>query len=243
MKKGLVLWMMVALLPASIFANEARKIMEKNDALTEPRSSSGSSIMVIVRGGSQEKKVFTSVSKKYGKKSRARITFTSPTRIEFLTWSQPGKDSLQWIKLSGGSVRKIASSDKNGSFVNSHFFYEDIGDRDIDDYRYKLLGSAKVGKDNVYKIESVKKKGSKVYSKSILYIRKSDYVLRRADFYEKGRLTKILHNEAIQKIQGIYTPRKIIMQRADGSGKSILYLKKIKYNIGVSDASLTVEAL
>ncbi|MCB1145351.1 MAG: outer membrane lipoprotein-sorting protein [Leptospiraceae bacterium] len=241
--KKTVLLILFSFIAVPAFANEGRKIMEKNDALAEASSGSGESILVIIRGSSQEKKEFNSISKKYGKKTRSRITFTSPTRIEFLTWSSPGEDSQQWIKLSSGGVRKISSSDKDGAFVNSHFYYEDIGDRDIDDFDYKLLGSGKVGSDDVYKIESIKKTGTKVYSKSIVYVRKADYVVVQVDLYQGGKLTKILRNEAIETIQGIITPRKVTMERADGSGKSILYLKSIQYNSNVQDSLLKSEAL
>lgn len=219
-------------------AMSGRQIMQKNDALPEAKSAKGSSLLVIMKGGRKIVKAFRTESKKYGERTRSRITFTRPTRIEFLTHSQPGSDSNQWIKLTSGKVRKIASSDKGNAFVNSHFYYEDIGDRDIDDYNYKNIGEGSVDSQAVYKVQAVKKTGTKVYSKTVMYVRKSDYVVVQVDFYENGRHTKTLKNKNITKIQGIYTPRKVYMMRKDGSGGSLLQLKSIKYNVPVSDSRL-----
>lgn len=242
-QKALILIILLFTSSASLFALSGRRIMEKNDALPEARSAKNYSILIILKGGRKIRKEFRVRSKKYGKRTRSRITFIKPTRIEFLTWSQPGKDSLQWLKLTSGKVRKIASSDKGNSFVNSHFYYEDIADQDIDDYRYKYLGDADINDANCYKVQAIKKKGARVYSKTIIYLRKNDFVMIRVDFFEKGRHTKTLRNEKIQKINGIYTPRKMVMERADGKGKSLLYLKRVQYNIPVSDTSLKREAL
>jgi len=230
----------------ALFSMSGYEIMEKNDDLKEPKTTNGYSILIVIKGGNKEVKEFKIISKKYGLKSRGRISFQKPTKIEFLTHSEPGKDNLQWLKLSNGSVRKIASSDKRSSFVNSHFYYEDIGVRELDDYLYKYIGDAEVNSEDTYKIQSVKSAGTKVYSKAILYVRKSDYVVVRVDFYEKGQHTKSLRNEKIEVIQGIFTPRKVVMEKYKNGkliGKSLLYLKSIKYNGPVSDQLLRREAL
>ena len=85
-----------------------------------------------------------------------------------------------------------------------------------------------------------------MYSKAIIYLRKSDYVIVRIEFFEKGKHTKTLRNEKIQKIQGIYTPRKVVMEKYKNGkllGKSFLYIKSVKYNVKVSDQSFKREAL
>ncbi|MBN2041810.1 MAG: outer membrane lipoprotein-sorting protein [Spirochaetes bacterium] len=232
----------VILIGDNAYALNGREIMEKNDALKKPGTSMQTSVLLIVKGNKKEKKEFSGIMKKYGKNTRSRISFSYPTRLEFLVWDEPGNDSLQWIKLSSGRVRKIASSDKGKPWVNSHFYNEDIGDTDIDDYSYKLIGEGKADNIPCYKIESVKIHGTKVYSKSIVYISKNDYTRRKVEFFEKGSHTKTITFEKIEKIDGIYTPRKLVMERTDGKGKSILYVASIKYDVPVSDAKLKRES-
>ncbi len=244
MKKIKFLTLVITLLfiTGNGFALTGRQIMEKNDALKEAKSARQDSVLLINKGPRKEKKEFSGVHKKYGKKTRKRIRFSYPTRMEFLIWDKPGADSLQWIKLSSGKVRKIASSDKGKPWANSHFYYDDIADKDIDDYKYKLIGNDVIDGTDCYKVESVKKKGTKVYSKNIVYVGKDDYVIRKIDFFERGSYAKSLTFYKIEKISGIYTPRKAVMERADKKGKSIMYIRSVEYNVSVSDSKLKKES-
>ncbi len=255
-RKIFVYTLALAFLAESAFAMTGREIMEKNDALPEAKTAIQSSVLIIIHGKGDKarktRKEFHSYLKKYGKKTRMRMTFTKPTRIEFMAWDEPGKDSLQWIKTSGKKVRKIASSDKGKPWLNSHFYNEDIGEVDIDDYTYKLDGEADVNGVACYKIisQKVRKSGGKivpdkrVYTKRIVYVGKEDYVMRKVDFYEKRGFTKTLTVSNIVKLEGIDTPQKIVMARKDGKGKSILYnpKKSIKYNVPIADQKFNIEA-
>jgi hypothetical protein len=230
------------LLPAGSWALTGREIMEKNDRLKKGKTWVQESVLLIVKGASKIKKEFSGTSKRYGKKTRKRINFKYPTRMQFLVWDEPGSDSRQWVKLTSGKVRKIASSEKNKPWVNSHFYNEDISERNLDDYSYRLAGEGDVGGIKCYKVESRKKRGTKVYSKGVIYVAQSDFVIRRIDLYERGRMTKVIRFLKIEKISGIYTPRKVEMKRTDGRGKSILYIKSVKYNLPVSNSLLKRES-
>ena len=229
------------------FALTGQEIMEKNDSLPNPSSMVTESKLKIYKGSRVIEKIFSGISKKYGEEMRARVTFSYPTRIEFLMWDEPGKDSVQWLKTSTGKVRKIASTSKGNAWVNSHFYYEDLGDHEIENYNYKYIGDADVAdskgnKTLCYKVEAQKKSGSMVYSKIIIYVGQKDFVIRRFDFFERGMHTKSMFNYRIEKISGIYTPRAILMQRTDGKGKSILFLKDVKYNVEINDQKLKRES-
>lgn len=242
-RKILLLTLVLALTASSLFALSGRQIMEKNDNLKEAQSSKSYAVLLIFKGGCQSakcatRKEFKMASRKFGDTTKTRISFVKPTQIQFLTWSIPGKDSRQWIKRSRGSVRKIASEDKGNSFVNSHFYYEDLSDRNINDYSYRNLGTATVDGEACYKVESRKKTGTQVYSKSIVYVRQKDYVIKKIDLYENGIHSKSVLNQKIQKISGIYTPKKVKMYRTDGKGMSILYLPRVNHNASVSQVRL-----
>jgi hypothetical protein len=199
-------------------------------------------VLLIIKGDREEKKEMESIMKKSGKNTRKRISFSFPTKMEFLVWDEPGTDSRQWIRLSSGRVRKIASSDKGNPWMNSHFYNEDISDSDINDFSYRLVGEANVDSIPCYQVESIKRNGTPVYSKTIAYVAKSNFVMHRVDFYEGGVHTKTLTMNNIEDISGILTSRKMIMERTDGKGKSIIYLQSIKYNVPVQEDSLKRES-
>ena len=162
-----------------------------------------------------------------------------------MTHSFKKRDDDQWLKLSSGKVKRIAGSDKGKAFVNSHFFYEDLQSRDIDDYNYKYLGDAIINKQECYKVEAKRKVNkSKVYSKTIIYVRKSDYFVVKIKFFKKGKLLKYLKNYKIVKIKGILTPLKVVMYQGNKKGKTVLEMKRkdIKYNVRISSSKFSKDA-
>ncbi|MEA2014392.1 MAG: outer membrane lipoprotein-sorting protein, partial [Thermodesulfobacteriota bacterium] len=189
---------LVFFLTNPLFALTGREIMEKNDALPEATTSVSSVSMQIYKGKRVVKKAFESRIKKFrNDEDKALIAFTKPTRIKLLTHAHKGKDDDQWLRLSSGKIKRITSSNKGKPFVNSHFYYEDIGSRNIDNYAYRLLSDS----SDCYAVEAVKKTGKKVYSKTILYVRKSDYFITRIDFYKEGDFHKYLENHDIRTVQ------------------------------------------
>jgi len=147
------------------------------------------------------------------------------------------------VKIIFGKNKRIAASDKGKPFVNSHLYYEDIGSRDIDDYSYKLLGDAEALEFDCYAVESVKKSDEKVYSKLVLYVRKSDYFIVKIDFYEGNELHKYLENHDIRTVEGILTPFSTIMTPANKKGKTELRIEKLEYNRDLRNSTFNKEAL
>ena len=213
----------------------------RNNALEKASSLKQENILLIVKGTHEEIKKFNGEGKRYGSETRLRINFTHPSRIGFLVWNDRAKGSQQWIKLSSGKVRRLASSDKGSPWMNSHFYNEDIGDFSLDDFSHRKTGEKTIDGTLCEIIEALKNKGASVYSKKIFYVEKDRRLIKSIDFFEKGVHTKTLYLEKYEKIQDIWTPRKVSMVRTDGRGKSVLYVKSIEYNVPVSDASLTRE--
>jgi len=235
---------LVLFLSTPIYALTGREIMEKNDALPEADTALSTVLMLIHKGDRVTEKEFESSSKKYpNSEDKLLISFTRPTRIKLLTHACKGRDDDQWLRLSSGKIKRIASSDKGKPFVNSHLYYEDIGSRDIDDYSYTLLEDAKAVGDDCYAVQAVKGVGEKVYSKLILYVRKSDYFIVRIDFYEGNEFHKFLENHDIRKIDGILTPYVSTMTLVDGKGHTELKILELEYNKELRDSLFNKEAL
>jgi hypothetical protein len=237
---ALLLCVLVA--PASA-ALTGQQIMEKNDQLPQETTSIQNNVLAVIRAGNQELKNFETRYQREGGKIRMKIAFTSPTRLEFLVWDEPNADSQQWMKMSSGRVRKIATADQGSAWVNSDFYNEDLNQFDIEEYSFNLLGESSIQGVDCYRVEAVKNSvDARVYTKRIFHVGKQDYVIRKIEFYEDGQNRKNLLLENIEQIEGIYTARKAVMERSDGSSKSILYLKDVKHNVPVSDRDLTRES-
>jgi hypothetical protein len=224
MKVRLLLSIVIVMfLCQSVFALTGREIMDKSDALPEPQTAESSALMHIYKGSRVLEKEFEIRAKEFkNDEDKILISFIRPTKIKLLTHSHTGQDDDQWLRLTSGKIKRIASSDKGKAFVNSHFYYEDLGSRNIDEYDYKLLGDGKAVGEDCYKVEAIKKEGTKVYDKLILYVRKSDYFVVRIDFYRKGTFHKYLEN---------------------GKGKTELKIQKLEYNKKMKSSTFNKEAL
>ncbi|MEJ2416015.1 MAG: outer membrane lipoprotein-sorting protein [Exilibacterium sp.] len=107
---------------------------------------------------------------------------SSEKGISFLQYDYEDveRDSDQWIYLSAlKKVKRIVTSGDNepkkGSFFGSEFSYEDMEQRQLDDYTYKLVGSEQYNQRECSVVESTPKpKQAKrsLYSKSISWIDK-----------------------------------------------------------------------
>lgn len=228
-----------------LFALTGREIVEKSDALPEADTGRSVVTMKIQKNGRVNDKEFIMSMKKIAKdEERILVEFTKPTEIKLLTHTHKSREDDQWLQLSSGKVKRIAASDKDKPFVNSHFFYEDMESRDIDDYEYKYLGDRKALGQDCYTVEAVKKNGeAKVYDRMILYIRKSDFFALRVDFYRDGKFFKYLENHDVKKVNGILTPYKVTMMQSDEAGGTILNVRDVKYNIPIQESLFNKDSL
>ncbi len=235
---------MVFLFVQSAYSMSGREIMEKTEELPEADTAASKVLMLIHKGGRVLEKEFIMQMKQFEEDGeKALISFIRPTRIKLLTHSRKGAEDDQWLCLSSGRVKRVASSSRAKPFVNSHFYYEDLTSVDIDDYKFKLLGEGNAVGESCYKVRGVKKAGERVYDKIVFYPRKSDYFINRIDFYKDGEFHKYMENRHVEKIDGILTPHKVVMARADGKGKTELILEGIKYNVEIDNVTFRKEAL
>lgn len=228
-----------------VWALTGREIMDKNDALPEADTGESKVMMFVHKGSRTLEKEFEIISKKFpNDEDKTLIAFKRPTRIKLLTHAHKSRDDDQWLRLSSGKIKRIAGSDKGKSFVNSHFYYEDLTSRDIDDYDYKLLGEETVKGESCYKVEAVKReKKDRVYTKSILYVRKSDYFIVRIDLFKNNKFHKYVENSDVRKIDGILTPFEITMTLANGKGDTQLKVQSVTYNENIPSRKFNKEAL
>ncbi len=158
--KGIFTLFILLLFVQTLFALTAREILDKSEDLARPKSVKSKMIMKIYKGDTTLEKEFESIGKKIKEgEDRALMSFIRPTKIKFLSHSHKKRDADQWLRLSSGKIKRIAITDKDKYFVNSHFFYEDMsGDkRDRDDYNLKKIADKKILGHDCYVIETVPK--------------------------------------------------------------------------------------
>lgn len=208
--------------PTSIKDSIGRKIMDKVDEQPTPKLLQSETNMLIVRtygdnNVKKELKVFDTYSKDYGENNKTLVEFKKPSSgIKVLRWSNENGDDDVWVKASTGGVKKLNSTgDKHDSFQGAHFTYEDMEDRNLDDYEFKYMGEEKItikdrGDDrsdmriNTYKVAARKVRGEdSAYSFAYFYVLPDEFIVMRADLYDKDKkLHKMMEVLDITKMTG-----------------------------------------
>src|SRR6185503_295594 len=124
--------------------------------------------------------------------SKAILRFTAPAEVKgvgLLIVNHPDRASDQWMwRPAIGRDQRIALQDRSTRFFGTDFSFEDLEERDVNQYDYSLLGEDPVDGAPCWKIQSVPKQGkSSQYTRSIVWIRKDNYALARIENYVKDQ--------------------------------------------------------
>lgn len=209
-----VLFIMLILITQNIFALTGTEIATKvYNSNRELDTIQKSEMELIDKSGNKRTRSFTTFAIDKNKfDSKSLIIFNKPIKVEktaMLTYNQKGDNTLQWLYLPAlKKSRKISSSKKNGRFVGSDIFYEDLGDREVELDNHKLLKTTEKNGKTIYEILSTPKdKSSSTYEKSIINVDASTWLVEKIVFYEKSKNPlKTLTVKEVKKIGESYVP-------------------------------------
>lgn len=244
----------------TVYADDAkaREIMQNVDARDDgDRRVSDMAMLLIDKNGAERMRKVRSFDKDFGQDKYRIMFFLEPADVKdtgFLTYDydDPKKDDDQWLYLPAlHKSKRIASSDKSGSFMGSDFTYSDMTTRDLEDYDYTLKKEADVDGVKTWMIESVPRRKEVIdetgYTKSVLFVRQDNFVLIRAVHWtHEGEKLKYFDIKRLEKIDGIWTPVELHMTTKQGKTtlhKTVLSFANVKYNQSLDDEAFTVRRL
>jgi len=141
-----------------------------------------------------------------------------------------------WIFMPAlRKVRRIVASDSAKSFMGSEFSYGDLNIPPLNDYTYKVKGSAKVGGEDCDIVEVTPKnddvKDADGYSRKEYWVSKGKKVIRKGIYYSKSNpkhAAKQLTTSNIQALgKGHYRPKVMEMKNLDTKRVSTFTTKKM----------------
>ncbi len=262
MKKNAV-WMAVMLgllFPCWAAADDpaARGIMEKVDARDDGDNQSSQMEMILIdKHGKERRRLMKAFRKDKGEDKLSIMFFIEPADVRdtgFLTWDydDANRDDDQWLYLPElKKTKRIASSDKSGSFMGSDFSYADMTSRDLENYDYKLLKEAAVDGHAVWVIESLPRSAEIVerygYTKSVVFVRQDNYVVVRGiNWVKEGDKLKYMDVKQLEKIDGIWVPLEVHMFTKKSNvtlHKTVLKYKDVRFNQDLKEDFFTVRQL
>src|ERR1019366_3625974 len=95
--------------------------------------------------------------------SKAVLRFTAPAEVKgvaLLIVNPPDRKSDQWMWTPAiERDRRIALQDRSTRFFGTDFSFEDLEERDVDQYDYSMLGSDTIDGAACWMIRSIPKQG------------------------------------------------------------------------------------
>jgi hypothetical protein len=180
--------------------------------------------------------------------SKAVIRFLAPAEVRgvaLLIVNHPDRASDQWMWTPAiNRERRIALQDRSTRFFGTDFSFEDLEERDANQFEFKLLGEEPIDGAACWKLQSTPRQ-SKVsqYNHSYIWVRKDNYVFAQIENYSNEQLVRRAHYSDIRNDQGIWTAHEIDMHDLKRSSHTILTIEKLQYNLPMKDDAFTLEAL
>jgi len=180
--------------------------------------------------------------------SKAVLRFTAPAEVKgvaLLIINHADKASDQWMWTPAiNRERRIALQDRSTRFFGTDFSFEDLEERDTNQFDYKLLGEESIDGAACWKLQSTPRQSkASQYSHSYLWLRKDNFALAQIENYSKDQLVRRAHYTDIRNDQGIWTAHEIDMHDLKRNSRTILKVEKLQYNVSMKDDAFTLQAL
>jgi outer membrane lipoprotein-sorting protein len=236
-------------LTALLYGQDAKQIVAESQRRQNVKSQKYQGMLQVIdaSGKVTEKSWATERMGSWGT-SKLIIRFTAPAEVKgvaLLVVNHPDRASDQWMWIpSIGRDRRVAMQDRKTRFFGTDFSFEDLEERDVDQYDWKTLGDETIDGAPCWKLESRPKEArASQYTSNILWIRKDNYVASRLESYTKDQLIRKLSYKNIEQVQGIWTARRLEMYDVKRKSTTVLKLEKLAFNTPMKDEGFTIQAL
>jgi hypothetical protein len=236
----------------------ARAIVEKVDARDDGDNQTSDMEMILIdKRGKKRVRRLGIFSKDKGEDTLKLMFFRHPADVKdtaFLTYDydNPSKDDDQWLYLPAlRKTKRIASSDKSGSFMGSDLNYSDMTDRNLEDYDFTLKKEMEVKGVKTWLIESIPRTKKVIketgYKKSLIIVRQDNYFVIRAIHWENdGGYLKYVDVKNLELIDGVWVATEMHVTKKKNKQlvhKTILKLENVKFNQNLDYELFTVRRM
>jgi hypothetical protein len=161
---------------------EARDLVAESQRRTQSKSQRYEGALQVI---DQKRRVSTKRWRferlgSYGN-SKSLLRFTEPPEVRgvaLLIYNHPDRSSDQWMwRPEIGRDQRVALQDRSTRFFGTDFSFEDLEERDVNQFDYRLLGEESIEGALCWKIDSQPKQAkTSQYTHTVLWIRRQDYV-------------------------------------------------------------------
>ncbi len=238
----------------------ARALMQKVEDRREGDHRTADMEMILIdKRGKQRLRKIRSFRMDKGVDTYSLMFFQHPADVKdtgFLTYDydESDRDDDQWLYLPAlHKTKRIATSDKSGSFMGSDLNYSDMTSRDLEDYDYTFYKEKQkvIDGHKVWVIQTTPRSKSVIketgYTKGILFVRQDNHVVvRSVSWEEKAGYTKWMQINRLEQIDGIWVALDMQVIRRKGKQmvhKTILRFENVRFNQNLGEALFTTRRL
>ena len=159
-------------------------------------------------------------------------------KMVFMVHKYLDRDDDRWLYLPAlDLVKRIAAADRRTSFVGSHFVYEDVSGRGINEDVHELIETT----DRRFILKNTPKHPAGVeFSYYHVWIDRRTLMPIKAEYYDKeGRKYRLVEVLEVQELQGHPTVVKSRAKDLIGGGETMMDFSGIRYDIGLKDNIFT----
>ena len=250
----------LSLLGSLSFADDpkAREIMRQVEDRDRGDNKTSTIEMVLIdKKGQQRIRHMFQYTKDFGDDSYGIIFFIEPADVKdtsFLTYDydDADKDDDQWLYMPAlRKTKRIASSDKSGSFMGSDLNYSDMTSLELEDYDFFLKKEMEVDGIKTWLIESVPRSKETIeetgYQKGLVFVRQDNYVvIRSVKWEEKDGYLKYMEVKQLEQIDGIWVSLETHVTRKHGKRtvhKTILTNSNVKFDQDLDESLFTIRRM
>jgi outer membrane lipoprotein-sorting protein len=163
------------------------------------------------------------------------VLFSYPADVRntvFLVKKHAGKDDDRWLYLPAlDLVKRIAAGDKRTSFAGSHFFYEDVSGRGIEEDKHELIETT----DEFYVIKNTPlDPGAVEFSAWTVRIDKKTLLPKKMEYVDDTqKVYRRIEALQVEEISGYPTITKMQVSDLRANGHSISEFRNIEYDLGI----------
>ncbi len=182
--------------------------------------------------------------------SKTLVRFTDPVEVRgvgMLSMNQQGANERQWMYTPAiQRVRRIAPQEQSRRFLGTDFSNEDMAERVLDDFNYRMLvESESLDGRRAIKIEVKPVQGDRSqYGYLYVWVDQEIPLMLLAEYYDRnGQLIRVMKTGQVEKVIGIWVARRVEMKTPAAGSTTILKIASIQFNTGLKEEMFTQQAL
>ncbi len=163
------------------------------------------------------------------------VFFSRPSDVRgtvYLVKKHPEGDDDRWLYLPGlDLVKRISSGDRRTSFVGSHYLYEDVSGRSIEEDEHSLLDT----NEEFYQLKHVPRDPTSVeFSYYITWIDKRNFLPRKIEYFNaEDKMYRTVEALEITDIQEYPTVTRTLVSDLETGGSTEMRFRYIAYDLGL----------